>query len=114
MRRNTRNTRNTLKNGSVRCIVFREKDRWFAVGLEFNIVEEGGSPQEVQILLDEALRGYVEAASKVKLRDAVLNQKADVEYERLWVRLQNERERERIGSRVASFGRHQLAALAIS
>lgn len=104
--------RNTLKNGSVRCIVFRDKDRWFGAGLEFNIVEEGSTALEAQLLLNEAIQGYVEAAVKLKLRDSALNQIADAEYERLWTRLQDEKQRELLSPQVAYFGRQQLAALA--
>lgn len=80
--------RNTLHNGSVRYIVFEEKGAWYAVGLEFNIVESGSTPQEALLLLFEAFSGYVEAAQKIKARDTILNQKADAEYEKMWLRLQ--------------------------
>ena len=76
--------RNTLQKGSVRYIVFRETDTWYAVGLEFNIVESGSTPQEALLLLFEALQGYVESARKIKARPQILNQKADPEYEELW------------------------------
>jgi len=76
--------KNTLQRGSVRYIVFKEDDTWYAVGLEFNIVESGSTPQEAMLLLFEALSGYVESARKAKLRPIVLNQKTDSEYEKLW------------------------------
>jgi predicted RNase H-like HicB family nuclease len=75
---------NTHKSGSVRSIIFREKKEWFGVALEFNIVESGDSPEEVMMLLDEAIKGYVEGAQKGKLSIGVLNQKTDPEYEVLW------------------------------
>ncbi len=75
---------NTHRSGSVRSIIFREKDEWFGVALEFNIVETGDSPEEVMVLLDEAIKGYVESAQKAKLSIRVLNQKTDPEYEKLW------------------------------
>lgn len=76
--------KNTLQRGSVRYIVFREDDAWYAVGLEFNIVETGSTPQEAMLLLFEALQGYVESAKKIKARPTILNQKSDAEYEQLW------------------------------
>ena len=76
--------KNTLQKGSVRYIVFREDDAWYAVGLEFNIVEAGSTPQEAMLLLFEALEGYVESARKMKARPSILNQKSDSEYEHLW------------------------------
>jgi predicted RNase H-like HicB family nuclease len=75
---------NTHKSGSVRSIIFSEKKEWFGVALEFNIVETGDSPEEVMMLLDEAVKGYVESAQKGKLSIGVLNQNTDPEYERLW------------------------------
>ena len=75
---------NTLQKGSVRYIVFLEKETWYAVGLEFNIVESGETPQEALILLFDAVQGYVESAQKMKARPGILNQKADAEYESLW------------------------------
>lgn len=76
--------RNTLQKGSVRYIVFKERNKWYAVGLEFNIVEAGNDPREVLLSLFEAIQGYVKSASKVKARPYVLNQKADEAYENLW------------------------------
>jgi len=75
---------NTHRSGSVRSIIFREKGEWFGVALEFNIIEAGDSPEEVMMLLDEAVRGYVESAKKAKLSIRVLNQVPDPEYEALW------------------------------
>ena len=75
---------NTPLSGQVRSIVFKDIDGWFAVALEFNIVESGDTHQEVMILLDEAIRGYVEGARKANLSIGVLNQEIDPEYEALW------------------------------
>ncbi len=76
--------KNTLQKGSVRYIVFKENNKWYAVGLEFNIIEAGDDPREVLLSLFEAIQGYVKSVSKVKARPHVLNQKADKEYEKLW------------------------------
>ena len=77
--------RNTLQKGSVRNIIFREGKTWFGVALEFNIVETGDDAQEVMILLEEAVRGYLASARKSKLNPVILNQKSDQEYEKLWL-----------------------------
>ncbi|MBI3305330.1 hypothetical protein HYZ80_03350 [Candidatus Parcubacteria bacterium] len=79
--------KNTLKRGEVRYIVFKDGDSWYAVGLEFNIVEAGGTPEEALLLLFEAIAGYVEAARKTKARPIILNQTPDPEYERMWEHL---------------------------
>lgn len=76
--------KNTAQRGSVRYIVFEEDSVWYAVGLEFNIVESGSTPQEALLLLFEALAGYVESAKKTKARPSILNQKTDAEYEKMW------------------------------
>lgn len=76
--------KNTLRNGQVRNVIFQEKGFFYGAALEFNIVEQGDSPQEVMLLLDDAIRGYVESAQKNKLSISVLNQDIDPEYEALW------------------------------
>lgn len=93
-------SKNTLQKGSVRYIVFHENEKWYAVGLEFNVVEVGDSPQEATLLLYEALAGYVEAARKIKARPAILNQKSDPEYEEMWdgSQKQNSKKAEKIFS----------------
>ena len=76
--------KNTTKQGAVRYVVFREAGEWYAAALEFNIVENGSTPQEAMLLLFDAIQGYVEVARKIKVRPYVLNQKTDSEYEDLW------------------------------
>jgi len=76
--------KNTLQKGSVRYIVFREEGIWYAVNLEFNIVESGDNPMEVLAMLFEATEGYLESAKKIKARPHILNQKTDKQYEDLW------------------------------
>lgn len=77
--------KNTLQKGSVRYVVFREDDIWYAAALEFNIVESGTTPQEAMFLLFEAMHGYVETAKKIHIRPHVLNQSVDKEYEQIWL-----------------------------
>ena len=75
---------NSYQKGSVRCIIFKENEEWFGVALEFNIVETGDDPQEVMVQLNEAVQGYVESGKKTNIRDHILNQTPDPEYEALW------------------------------
>lgn len=76
---------NTPQKGSVRYIVFKDKDVWYAAGLEFNIVESGEDPRIALINLFDAMQGYVESCAKIKgARLSPLNQKTDPEYEKLW------------------------------
>ncbi|KKT41682.1 hypothetical protein A2W54_03650 [Candidatus Giovannonibacteria bacterium RIFCSPHIGHO2_02_43_13] len=76
--------KNTLKKGSVRFLIFRDGESYFGVALEFNVVVEAANPQEAYIFLNEAASGYLESARKAKLRPIVLNQKPEVEYEKMW------------------------------
>ena len=78
--------KNTPKQGSFRYIVFKDGNTWYAVALEFNIVESGDTHEEAYILLQNAVNGYIESLNKVKgLRDySPLNQKPADEYEKLW------------------------------
>ena len=65
-------------------MVFREYDVWYAVGLEFNIVDTGDTAQEALLMLFEAAQGYLESARKIKAHSGILNQKTDPEYEQMW------------------------------
>lgn len=87
--------KNTLQRGSVRYLVFKERGSFFGVALEFNIVVEGTQPEEAFFFLNEAVRGYLEAARKVKVRPMVLNQKPDAEYEKMWEEYQGRKLQEK-------------------
>lgn len=87
---------NTLQKGSVRYFVFEEGGVWYAAGLEFNIVEEGSTPQEALFFLFDALQGYVESAKKIKARPSILNQKTNPEYEVMWENRHKEKEQKKI------------------
>ena len=76
--------KNTSRSGQIRNVIYQERGEWFGAALEFNIVETGDSPQEVFLLLDNAIKGYVESAKKNKLSISVLNQEVDPAYESLW------------------------------
>ena len=78
---------NSIQKGSVRYIVFKEEDTFYAVGLEFNILVDGPTKETALFLLFDAMRGYVESAKKANLRPSVLNQTTEKEYEDLWNRL---------------------------
>lgn len=76
---------NTPEKGKFRHIVFRDGDTWYAVALEFNIVESSDDPKLAYLNLLQAVGGYVESCKKLKgARFHPLNQKADPEYEQLW------------------------------
>ena len=87
--------KNTLKKGSVRFLIFRDKESYFGIALEFNVMVEASSPQEAFIFLNEATKGYIEAARKIKIRPMVLNQKTDAEYEKMWQEYHNRKLKEK-------------------
>lgn len=79
---------NTTQKGAFRHIVFKDGDTWYAVALEFNIVESSDDPQLAYLQLVQAVMGAVFSLKKVKgNRYAALNQKGDKEYEDLWKKL---------------------------
>lgn len=106
--------KNTLQKGLVRYIVFKEQDTWYAVALEFNIVESGDDPREVLILLFEAIQGYVKSARKIGARPFILNQIPDKEYSELWNALQEKRKAKILEDlQVYTYGERSLAMAAV-
>lgn len=90
---------NTVQKGSVRCIVFKEGNTWYAVGLEFNIIESSDDAVVAQNNLQEAIQGYVESQRKIKgSRVSPLNQKPMKEYEDLWNKLQTSKNKKFVKS----------------
>lgn len=76
---------NTPQKGQVRYVVFKDGKTWYAVGLEFNMVESADDPRIALNNLFDAMQGYVESLKKVKgARLSPLNQRTDKEYENLW------------------------------
>lgn len=81
--------KNTPQKGAYRWIVFKKGVQWIAAALEFNIVLVGDDPNVVFLEMQEAVRGYIEAAQKFRgfrpqTVSPILNQKADETYERRW------------------------------
>lgn len=84
-------------------MIFKQGRDWHGVALELNIVESGNDPREVMLMLDEAVRGYIETAGKREASAKVLNQTADPEYEKLWALMQNNKP-VKAPTKVYSFG----------
>ncbi|MCD8507994.1 MAG: hypothetical protein LRY41_02015 [Candidatus Pacebacteria bacterium] len=79
---------NTPQKGKFRHIVFKDGDTWYAVALEFNIVESSDDPKLAFFNLLQAVSGYIQSAKKIKgSRNYSLNQETDKEYEELWATL---------------------------
>lgn len=77
---------NTPTRGRFRHIVFRDGDTWYAVALEFNIIESSNDPKLAFFNLLQAVSGYIQSMKKVRGTKgyAPLNQKPDPEYQKLW------------------------------
>lgn len=107
---------NTIKKGTYRWIVFKKGVAWVAAALEFNIVQVGDDPSLVYLELQEAVKGYLEAAQKIKgFREKtvtpILNQKPDEEYEALWNQVQSTAQKPAMAlpKNVFGFGTRNLA-----
>jgi hypothetical protein len=108
--------RNTPQKGRYRWIVFKKGVEWIGAVLEFNIVQVGDDPDLVYAELQEAAKGYIEAAQKNKgFREQafapMLNQKTDEEYELLWNKSQEASLEEKVAlpKNVFNFGTSNLA-----
>jgi len=79
-------SKNTPAKGQFRHIVFKDKGVWYAVALEFNIVESSDDPRLAYFNLLQAVDGYIAAIRKIKgaRNFASLNQTPDAEYQKLW------------------------------
>lgn len=104
--------KNTLDKGSVRYIVFQDKEdnAWYAVALEFNIVESGDDPRQTLFGLFEAIRGYVASARKIKARPGILNQKPDPEYEKMWNAVEEAKDQRGVPYNIFTTGRQPIPA----
>lgn len=86
-------SKNTPAKGQFRHIVFKDKGVWYAVALEFNIVESSEDPRLAYFNLLQAVDGYIAAMKKIKgVRNfSALNQVPDTEYQKLWDVLTSEK-----------------------
>ena len=76
--------KNSVQKGEVRVVSFKKRGTWYAVALEFNIVETGKDFTEVMQQLQEAIQGYIESVKKANIRPYPLNQTPIKEYEQIW------------------------------
>ena len=109
---------NTPRKGKYRWIVFKKGEEWIAAALEFNIVQVGDDPNLVYLELQEAVRGYIEAAQKIKgfrekAVNPILNQEPDEEFEVLWnqAQLATQQPTTLLPENVFNFGTRNLATV---
>jgi len=71
-----------------RYIVFRDRGTWYAVALEFNIIESSDNPKLAFFSLLQAVEGYIKSVKKIKEPGfQLLNQVADLNYKKMWENL---------------------------
>lgn len=85
--------KNTPSKGQFRHIVFKDGKVWYAVALEFNIIESSEDPRLAYFNLLLAVDGYIAAMQKIKgaRNFSALNQKSDEEYKKLWLILNSDK-----------------------
>lgn len=81
---------NSVKKGTVRFIIFKERETWFGVALEFGIVIDADSSEDAYTQLQDATHSYLESFRDGSIRESeaepLLNKTAEPEYEELWNR----------------------------
>jgi len=71
---------NTKKWGIARIFIYPSKDKYRAVCLDFDIIEEAETRAEVMSQINEAVKGYIVNAYKNNLDDKLLNRNAPEKY----------------------------------
>ncbi len=72
--------KNCKKMGLARVIIFPVKNKFRAVCLDFDIVEDADTLVEADKQIKEAITGYIINVCKNNLDDALLNRHADKKY----------------------------------
>ncbi|MFH1428017.1 MAG: hypothetical protein ABIG60_05870 [Patescibacteria group bacterium] len=73
-------TTNTKKRGVARTIIFKSGRLFKAVCLDFDIIEEAKTSEEVEKQVREAVVGYIKNICKNDLDDSLLNRHAEKRY----------------------------------
>lgn len=71
---------NTKKSGIARIIIYSTKNKYTAVCLDLDIIEEADSYKEVKDQIMEAVEGYITNVCKNNLDNTLLNRPADKKY----------------------------------
>lgn len=71
---------NTKEKGEIGFILFKEDQDYVAVCLNFNLVEYGKNPKELEKSIEEAALSYLEAVNKKGLPDDYLNVGTEQKY----------------------------------
>ena len=75
----------TKTHDTIRYIVFKEEDTWYAVALELGIVVDGGDPEVALFSLFDAISGVLEIENKPEFKGKRFHTpEVDPEYEAIW------------------------------
>lgn len=74
------NNFNTKKRGLARTIIFKSGSLFKAVCLDFDIIEEAKTREDVERQIREAIIGYIKNICKNNLNDELLNRHAEKRY----------------------------------
>lgn len=76
---------NTKSEGSIRLLVWKEREGWYSACLEFGIVDEPRQDRELAwYSIMSAVKEYLEAVAKEGLSDSNLNRSVDPDIELKW------------------------------
>lgn len=81
---NKNSAQNTKEHGIARTIIFPFKKGYMAVCLDFDLIEEGDTREEVEENIKEAVIGYIKNVCRNNLDDKLLNRHAEKKYWKLY------------------------------
>lgn len=84
--------KNTYKSGAVSYVGFKEKDKFVAVCLEFDLVAEGETLKDVKERIEDLSNAWLHNVIKNKLPEELLNKSAPRKYWQIYENARNEQE----------------------
>ena len=94
-------SKNTKDKGVIEYLVYTEKDKFIAVCLTFDIVEEGDNREKVMQSIFDAAHVHLQAVIKHNLSDKLLNRYAPQKYWKKYFGFQQEIKKRHIEKIVA-------------
>ena len=99
----------TANPATIRYIVFREKDTWYGVALELNIVVDGDTADQVVASLFDAITGYHDVQDAPQFEGKTFHDPAvDPQYETLWKQAQQAKKPTKSPYQIYTSGTRQL------
>jgi len=87
---------NTYSSGKVSFLIFKEKDKFVGVCLEFDLEATGKTAKEAQDRIEEYAKGWHENVVKNKLPEELLNKEAPKEYWEMFERIKQISEKRQV------------------